>query len=119
MARCLAKLHISVSVGNDAEHNVEDKGLTSRIYAQLLVALLLQLSKPNLMSVTVDLHANARLGIQAAHHPYDDWSGHAQVVGALAKALHEAWRPHVEALLEPMALTGLSQELVLSLQVSA
>lgn len=40
-----------------------------------------------------------------------------QVVGALAQALGAAWRPYVEQLLEPMALTGISQELVLAMQV--
>ena len=39
-----------------------------------------------------------------------------QVIGALSQALREVWKPHVEQLLEPMALTGLSQELVLALQ---
>lgn len=44
------------------------------------------------------------------------WS---QVVGALAQALKEAWAPYVEQLLELMALTGLSQELVLAFQAGS
>ena len=35
-----------------------------------------------------------------------------QVVGALARALGQPWKEYAERLLEPMALTGLSQELV-------
>ena len=35
-----------------------------------------------------------------------------QVVGALAQALGQPWKEHAERLLEPMALTGLCQELV-------
>ena len=36
----------------------------------------------------------------------------AQVVGALARALGQPWQQYAERLLEPMALTGLSEELV-------
>ena len=36
----------------------------------------------------------------------------AKVVGALARALGQPWQQYAERLLAPMALTGLSEELV-------
>ena len=40
-------------------------------------------------------------------------------VGALSQALHGLWRPYAQQLLEPMALTGLSEALVASLAAVA
>ena len=42
-----------------------------------------------------------------------------QCAGVLAKALKGAWRPYAKDLIEPMAMTGLTDTLVRALKVRA